>query len=70
MDMKDQIIDKLDFTEEQYEEVRESDMLPFGDMVDNAIKEFEAIDKDGWKHGDKVEEVAYIINDMWSQISK
>lgn len=68
--MKEQIIDKLDFTEEQYEEVREPDMLPFSEMVDNAIKDFEAIDADGWKHGDEVEEVAYIINDMWSQMAK
>lgn len=68
--MKEQIIDKLDFTEEQYEEVREPDMLPISEMVDNAIKDFEAIDADGWKHGDEVEEVAYIINDMWSQMAK
>ena len=70
MDIKDQIIEKLDFTEEQYEEARKPDMLPFGEMVDNAINDFEALAADGWKLGDKVEDVAYIINDMWSQISK
>lgn len=70
MNEKEQIIDKLDFTEEQYEKVRKPDMLSFGEMVDNAIKEFEAIDKDGWKHGNEVEEVAYTINDMWSQMAK
>ena len=51
-DMKEQIIDKLDFTEDQYEEARTPEMLPFSEMIDNAIKEnaikeFEAIDKNG-----------------------
>lgn len=68
--MKEEIINNLDFSEEEYEKVRKLDMLPFGEMVDNAIKEFEAIDKDGWKHGNEVEEVAYIINDMWNQMAK
>lgn len=68
--MKEEIINNLDFSEEEYEKVRKPDMLPFGEMVDNAIKEFEAIDKDGWKHGNEVEEVAYIINDMWNQMAK
>lgn len=68
--MKEEIINNLDFSEEEYEKVRKPDMLPFGEMVDNAIKKFEAIDADGWKHGDKVEEVAYTINDMWNQMTK
>lgn len=70
MKEKEQIIDKLDFTEEQYNKVRLARWLTFDEMVDNAIKDFEALAHDGWFHGDKVEEVTFILNNMWSQLSK
>ena len=69
MKVKEQIIKNLDFTKEEYEKVRTPNMVSFNEMVDNAIRSYDAIVADGWEHGDKVEDISYIINDMWGQIS-